>query len=255
MKINLLIVSLIWLLLSAMNLVHAVERLNIYVYHNKPPYITNQTEQRGLYFDLVTLLNGAQSHTRYKLVYLPRRRIERDLNEQTLDGVVLGVHPVWFKDPDKTRYLWSEPLMYDTDEFVSCAGTPFEYIGASSMQNKKFGGIFGYHYFRTVEPVKSGSLERVNANSEEGLLELALRERVDFAIVSRSTLNYFIKKNRWQNHFYLSKQPHESYYRAILSPRQLQPQFERLSELLNDSALRIKLAQLMTSYQVEPVLP
>ncbi|MCF2909218.1 transporter substrate-binding domain-containing protein [Pseudoalteromonas sp. DL2-H2.2] len=255
MKINLLTVSLMWLVFSAVNLVHAAERLNIYVYHNKPPYITNQTEQRGLYFDLVTLLNGTQSHTRYKLVYLPRRRIERDLTEQTLDGVVLGVHPVWFKDPDKARYLWSEPLMYDTDEFVSCAGSPFEYDGASSMQNKKFGGILGYHYFRTVEPVKSGALERVNANSEEGLLELALRERVDFAIVSRSTLNYFIKKNRWQNHFYLSKQPHESYYRAILSPRQLQPQFERLSELLNDSALRIKLAQLMTSYQVEPVLP
>lgn len=230
---------------------YAAERMNIFVYHNKPPYIVNLAEQQGLYFDFVALLNASQSHTRYKLIYLPRRRIERDLNEQTLNGAVLGVHPVWFKDPDKTRYLWSEPLMYDTDEFVSCAENPFEYNGLASMSNKKFGGILGYHYFRTVKPVSTGVLERVDANSEEGLLELALRERVDFAIVSRSTLNYFIKKNRWQEHFHLSKQPHESYYRAMLAPPQLQSQFERLATTLNEASFRSKLTQLLSRYQID----
>ncbi|MEC4089353.1 ABC transporter substrate-binding protein [Pseudoalteromonas rubra] len=251
MKLNLLINGLILLLLSVLLPSHAAERLNIYVYHNKPPYIMNQAEQRGLYFDFVALLNVSQSHTRYKLVYLPRRRIERDLNEQTLDGAVLGVHPVWFKDPDKSRYLWSTALMYDTDEFVSCAENPFEYDGAASMADKKFGGILGYHYFRTVKPVKAGALERVDANSEEGLLELALRERVDFAIVSRSTLNYFIKKNRWQEHFHLSKQPHETYYRAMLLPKQLQPQYDRLSAILSDEEFRSKLTQLLSRYQID----
>ena len=71
--------------------------------------------------------------------FVPRKRINRLLAAGKLDGMVLGVNPNWFGDPQKQKYLWSSPIMYDTDEFVSHADQAFEYIHPVSHMVIKLG--------------------------------------------------------------------------------------------------------------------
>ncbi len=208
--------------------------VDVYVYHLKPPFIVSNTNKLVLYFDFSVYLNSKSDKYHFETVFVPRKRIETMLGSDKLDGILLGVNPVWFKDKAETKYLWTSSVYQDQDEFVSLAESPVEYTGAESLVGKILGGIRGFYYFGIDEQVKQGDINRYDTIGEYELLQMIMLKRVDVGIVSRSTLEYLTKAKGWQSKFYLSKQPHDIYERRVMVPHYKRAIYDEILPIVRD---------------------
>ena len=121
--------------------------ITLYAYHLKPPFIVDIAHEKGLYFDLATYLNSKQTIYEFHTVFLPRKRLDRYLSNNKLDGLVIGVNPIWFNDSSETLYLWSDSFYQDRDLVISSAKKPIEYQYPNSLLNKRIAGVRGFKYF------------------------------------------------------------------------------------------------------------
>jgi polar amino acid transport system substrate-binding protein len=218
MKVLRLILLTMLLLLSP--LVVGAE-ITLYAYHLKPPYIIEREKQSGLYFDLARYLNDRISGHTFKTVYLPRRRLEHDLELGRLHGLVIGVNPAWFKDETRARYLWSAPFLRDEDVVVSPIEQPIEYEGPESLVGRNVGLSMGYYYFGIDELVRAGRIQRDDAINEESSLDKLLRRRIDATVVTQRTLDYLVRQRpEWKGKFRTARKAHDQFDRMILVPKE-----------------------------------
>jgi polar amino acid transport system substrate-binding protein len=222
------------LLFSTLAISKEKVNVDVYVYHLKPPFIVSNTNMLGLYFDFSDYLNSKTDKYHFETIFVPRKRIETMLALNKINGILLGVNPIWFKDKAETKYLWTANIYQDKDEFVSLPESSFEYSGAESLEGKILGGIRGFYYFGVDEQVKRGEVNRYDTIGEYELLQMVLLKRVDVGIVSRSTLNYLVKAKGWQDRFHISKRPHDEYERRILVPHDKKAIFDEISPIINE---------------------
>lgn len=228
---------------------YAAQKVVLYVYHLKAPYIVDNSEQSGLYYDVSTIFNRFQNDIVFTTYFVPRKRLDKMVEAGQLDGLVLGVNPIWFKDTQQEKYLWSEALFNDVDDFVSSKKKPFEYENQGSLLGKTLGGILGYRYFGVDELVDQGQVTRVNTNEEHHLLDMLIKERLDVAIVSRSTREYLENLNTWQGLFHVSDVPHDRYSRHIMGQKSQQLVMNEVNRLLSQEAVRQALSTQQAFYQ------
>jgi len=195
--------------------------VTLYAYHLKPPYIIDREHEVGLYYDVARYLSSHVPGHSFRTVYLPRRRLENDLELGRLNGLVIGVNPAWFKDEHRTRYLWSPPILHDTDIVVSRAGRPVRYEGPESLIDQHVGLSFGYYYFGIDPLVRAGRIQRDDAINEEASLDKLWRQRVDATVVTRRTYDFLLRQRpEWQGQFFVARKPHDDFDRMILIPRE-----------------------------------
>lgn len=222
------------------------EDVVLYAYHLKPPYIVDEAQRKGLYYDLAQELSKRVRGYTFRTEYLPRLRLERDLEKGTLKGLVVGVNPAWFKDLAHTRFLWSPPFMHDTDVVVSTPQHPLAYEGPQSLVGKKVGLSRGYYYFGVDELVADARVLRDDADGEEANLTKLLLGRVDAVIVTQRTLDYLQSHHSdWHNAFFVAPKPHDAYDRMVLIPREFAavaaPLAAALGQLQQDARWRSRL--------------
>ena len=228
----------------------AFETIKVYSYHLKPPLILDQATGRGLYNDVLSYLNKQNSVYRFELQYLPRRRLDLLLKTGKLDGLVMGVNPVWFDDRNEQKFLWSLPFMSDTDEIVSSRDRPFDYTGPKSMLGMRIGTVLGYYYPGLNELLAEGKIQRDDASSDENSFRKLMAGRVDAAIVSRSQYDYEMKTHEeLSGHFYISRQPLEQYERHIMLPLSMPRVQAQINAMLKNSAADPNWQKLINGYR------
>lgn len=208
----------------------------VYYYHDKPPYVLDRDKKLGLYFDLIKHLNRQGAELHFFLRFMPRARIERDLIQGLLDGPVLGVNPVWFKDPERQRYLWSSPLFIDQDVVVSPLTAPFEY-GEEPLLGHSVCQVRGYFYEGISQAVATGELTLLPVAREPAIFTLLDQLRCDFGLISQSMYDHLRASNDIPASYYVAKRP--------------QAVFERYFLLLPDkTALHQQLQQRLSNWPV-----
>ena len=205
----------------------------LYAYHLKPPFIIDVDKEQGLYFDLARVLNQKQKDIFFKTVFMPRNRLDLMIEQGKLDGAVIGVSPIWFKDKSENKYFWTENFFSDRDEVISLKEKAIEFDGPQSITGKKLGGVMGFSYFGINALVEQGKIYRDDTIGEKQILMMILTGRVDIGIVSLSTYSYLLKNNPWQGRFYLSKKPHDEYQRRVLVPKQYIKEYAYIHEVIN----------------------
>ena len=199
----------------------AVENIKIYTYHHKTPLIIDEVLEKGLYYDAVRYFNSKNKEYQFSLIYQPRRRLDLLVNSNNLDGIVIGVNPLWFGDKEEKKYLWTSTLVSDVDEVISTNEKPFEYTGPDSLKNMRVGLVLGYYYYGLSELADNGSLKRDDATSEDHHFRKLLADRIDVAVISRSNYDYVMKHEPdLVGKFHISKKPHDQFDRRILLPLQ-----------------------------------
>jgi polar amino acid transport system substrate-binding protein len=93
-------------------------------------------------------------------------------------------------------------------------------------------GVRGFYYYGIDELVRQGKIKRVDTIGEKAVLQMIDLKRVDVGVVSRSTLNFLLKKNTWQHEFYLSKKPHDNYQRRVLVPHYNRPIYQEIAPII-----------------------
>jgi polar amino acid transport system substrate-binding protein len=220
-----------------------------YSYHLKPPYIIDEKVGSGLYFDLLALLSD--NEIQYQLAYMPRKRINQLLERDALNGIIIGVSPHWFSDRNRTKYLWTAPFIEDKDEIISHRRSPFEFR-IHALTGRTMAGVRGLFYVGLNDATTSGRLARFDTESEEQIIDMIHHQRVDFGVVSRSTLNYLHDKNSYVNSLFISTIPHETYYRHMLVPHKLQSVETHLSHKLESELKAQAWKNVLDRYSLSP---
>lgn len=206
--------------------------VNVYAYHLKPPFIINLDKKEGLYYDFVDYLNRNSDKYAFKFNFIPRKRVELLLENNTLDGILIGVNPVWFKDKSETKYLWSSRFLTDRDDVVSHATKPVEYGNNQALIGKVFGGVRGYYYYGISELIKEGKITRQDTIGEPELLSMLLLKRVDAIIISNSTFSYLTLNGFDPKFFHISKKPHDMFERRVLVPLAMKDIYSDIENLV-----------------------
>ncbi len=191
--------------------------VTVYAYHLKPPFIVNLDKKTGLYFDFSEYMNDRSESFYFTTEFRPKKRLGDYIKKKIMDGLLIGVNPIWYGDKNEKKYLWTSSLYNDQDEMISRSQTRFNYTGPESLIGKRLGGVLGFFYHSIGDLVDSGKINRDDALSEEAIMKKLLSDRIDVGIVSRSTFDYFIKRRKkWVGKFYVSPKPHDVFERRIM---------------------------------------
>lgn len=209
---------------------HAAQSIEIYAYHNAPPFLVNTDTNTGLNQDLVHALQTRVGPD-YVLSLRPTSR--PDINQRlakNLPTIVLWTHPSWFGSKANS-YLWAAPLFSDRDVLVSLVSEkrqPFP------LKGSRLGGIAGYSYPGLNELVNTQQLTRVDADSDkENLLKLADKQ-VDVIVITRSSFWYYAKQPQFVGKFHVVGQPYDTYHRQVLVTSHYQAFLPVLNQALAD---------------------
>ncbi|MDQ1918872.1 substrate-binding periplasmic protein [Massilia pseudoviolaceinigra] len=175
----------------ALRLAHAAETVQLATYYEYAPWFVPGQPSAGFNARLASRLNGlAGGRYHFEPVYIPRRRLDVLLHDRKITIVVPWVHPRFFDDPGRTRYLWTTGLMDDESLVVSPRAAPLEYKGPDSLRGKRFGAPSG-HRFPDLDPlIAAGEITRVDVPQIKNALQMIVsNRRLDFTIVDRSTLD------------------------------------------------------------------
>jgi polar amino acid transport system substrate-binding protein len=198
----------------------STKTIYLYTYHNKPPFVVDEELGIGLYYDLAQYLSDKDPLHTYQTNYIPRKRLDRMIEMASLDGVIIGVSPVWFDDVKQTRFLWLPSIYADRDEFVSLNTSPFEFTGPESLMGKILAGVAGYYYFGVNEAIDRRLVSRIDTIGELQVLELITLGRADFGIVSKSVFTYLNSIDDLPDVFHLSEQSHNVFLRRAFTLHQ-----------------------------------
>ncbi|HEY0846855.1 MAG TPA: hypothetical protein VGE12_15905 [Noviherbaspirillum sp.] len=194
--------------------VHADE-IVVYSYHNHPPFITG--EGKGLSHELVHFLNRhADEGMRFRLEILPRTRLAGVMARPDFGGVVAWVSPLWFGDGDRTRYLWSRPLMEDANVVLSAVKRRHDYTRPESLKGLVFGGILGHRYAGIDDMVTQGAIRREDVTRERSNLLKLDAGRIDVTLLPASTTHFLLDDMSLAERIHVSATPHSTYSRRIL---------------------------------------
>ncbi len=241
---------LVTLIFSTVNsLAAAPERVAMYTYHTHPPFITGK--QEGLTLDLAKYLTEkSDGRFVFQVVSVSRPRLNMVL-EKTDPIVVPWVNPVWFKDLDETRYLWSKNvLMEDANGIISHRDRSLIYEGPSSLSGLRFGGIRGHNYTGIDDFIRnSETTRRVNADNHVANFQKLKKGRIDVTLTPESAARYLIKEHSLSEDLYLSPKPHSRYSRRMMVPNARDDIMAFINEVLAASGDDEAWSQMFERYQ------
>jgi polar amino acid transport system substrate-binding protein len=207
------------------------ETVSVYTSANFAPLMIEG--QRGVYFDMVDYLNRQPfGSTRFRLVYLPRKRLQMRLEDGSLDGIVIGMMPAWFDDVAQKKYLWTAPFSIDRFVLVSRQEKPVLPDAGGSQYGKTIGLTLGYVNPGIDEWIQSQGLLRQDAISEEVNLEKLRLGRLDCVAVSESVARYYLRQHASTDRFVLQDLPGRATERRFLVPHGRNDVYDKIAPVI-----------------------
>jgi polar amino acid transport system substrate-binding protein len=215
-------------LLAAMGSLASAETVTVFTNATFPPLVVDA--KIGLYPETVAYLNQLKLEGfDFVMETLPRKRLQILVENGTLDGIVIGMMPQWMGDPNRVKYLWTDP--FATDSFVMASTTlnPVFYNRIDERSGVRIGVTLGYVYPGIDEWVARHGLTRDEAPTEERNLDKLMLGRVDAVIVAESVLRYYTKIHRMSGGLIIETMPGQQTERRFLIPKSKQQVFDKLA--------------------------
>lgn len=192
------------------------EYIPVWEYYESPPFVIDADNEEGITYDFARILSEqSKGRYRFEVEQMSLARLMHKLQADEL-GIVLWANHLWFHDPDKSKYLWSDTLVHDESSVISPISLSLEYKGAESLKGKDFLGISGYYYSDVDTLVEQGKIDRRDAKTEEAALQMVASERADVTIFSMRAAHYYRNKFKLADKLYFSSEPYASYERYAL---------------------------------------
>jgi polar amino acid transport system substrate-binding protein len=207
------------------------ETITVYTSANFAPLVIDGS--RGIYYEAIDYLNKqAGDGTRFRLAYLPRKRLQMRLEDGTLDGIVIGMMPQWFDDVAQKKYLWTTAFAIDHFVLVSRTDHPLQIDAPQGLAGKSIGLTLGYVYPGIDQWIQRHGLLRQDAISEEINLEKLRRGRIDCVAVSESAARYFVRLHGLHASLALVDLPGRATERRFLVPLGRSDLFDKLAPIV-----------------------
>ena len=218
----------------------AKENVILAFYNDTPPWQVNYKGLKGLTNELAIFLNS-DKNSPYNFVpeFITRSRINIILAKDEESIVVAWVQPAFFDDAKKNNYLWSEPLLSDSQLILSSKKNPIQFNDISSLKGKVFSAVAGSRYSSLEPLIKAGDIKRVDSIRFITAIEnvISAKKDVNFCIIENTAVNFFKKIDKSSlslDMAYISTKPLTPIYkRSIMIPMK----YKRIYKYLN---LRLK---------------
>ena len=220
-----------------------------------PPYVFKHetAEMPGLLVQLVEALNTVQDDYRFVLVPTSLNRRFTDLQKGRMD-VAIFENPAWGWH-NVAHTAWDMGLI-DAEVFVTRAlpGRGQDYF--DSLQGKRLALFHGFHYafadFNADPAYLNQAFNASLSHSHEGNLLMALNERAEIALVTRSYLRDFLRRYPDYRAQLLVSQRVDQHYRHHLLLRPDSPiQAEQFAAIYDQLRERGELQRIFSPYQIE----
>jgi hypothetical protein len=219
-----------------------------------PPYVfkAGQTQDVGLLDELVAALNQAQADYHFVLVPTAVKRRFRDFKHQRIDMAIFE-NPGWgWQD---IQHVALDMQLEDSEVFVARAEPGRDQRYFDSFEDKRLALYHGYHYafaeFNAEPDYLSANFNATLTHSHESNLLVVLHQRAEIALVTRSYIGDFLKRNpQYAGQFLISERADQRYrHQVLLRPQApIKPeQFRALYESLRDNG---QLEKIFSRYQV-----
>lgn len=207
------------------------ETVIVYTSANFAPLVLG--DGRGVYPDLVAHLNRHKpGGLSFKLSYLPRKRLQVKLEEGSIDGIVIGMMPVWFDDVAQKKYLWTAPFSHDRFVLVSASGRPVSPDAPGTLAGATVGVTFGYVYPGIDQWLSKHRAVRSDGLSDEKNLEKLLLGRVDGVIVAESMARYYVRSHKLAGKVQIAVMPGPVTERRFLVPHSQAAVYEKIAPVI-----------------------
>ena len=220
-----------------------------------PPYVFRHetAEVPGLLTQLVEALNDVQEEFRFVLVPTSLNRRFTDLQRGRLDLAVFE-NPAWGWQTIAHNAL--DMGLMDAEVFVARA-VPWrgqDYF--DSLQDKRLALFHGFHYafagFNADPAYLASAFNAKLSHSHDGNLLMALNERADIALVTRSYIRDFLRRYpEYQGQLLVSQRVDQSYRHQLLLRPDSPIRPEQLAALYAQLRERGDLARIFSPYQIE----
>ncbi|TFW00773.1 transporter substrate-binding domain-containing protein [Oxalobacteraceae bacterium OM1] len=204
-------------LASGTGMAGAEEALTAYNTYQSVPFVT---EKGGLAQDLVAYLNQKlKGKYQFQLNSLPRDRLNQTvINDPNFKGIVLLLNPLFVDDAERKKFLWTQPVMADSNAVISMASKKIEYTDPDSLKGTRFAGISGNRY-AGLEDRFGKDIQRDNVGEEMTNIRKVAAGRADVTIMAFSTYRYLVKQigesAKLDTTLYVSSKPHAKFDRFI----------------------------------------
>ena len=220
------------------------EVVNVYTSAQVAPLVT--PDGKGVYPDLIDYLNRQKlGELSFKLIYLPRKRLQMKVENGELDGIVIGMMPNWFGDAEQKKYLWTVP--FAVDRYV-IALPPGQDHGSGTLAGKSLGMVLGYHYPDLEVWVRQQGLVRADGPSDELNLEKLRLGRVDGVAAAESVVRYHLKLHPGDRFQLLSVPSHQT-ERRFLVPHSHAAVYDKIAPVVRKLRDDPEWQRLMSQYQ------
>ncbi|MVW77091.1 substrate-binding domain-containing protein [Pseudomonas xionganensis] len=220
-----------------------------------PPYVfKHETAQMpGLLAQLVEALNGVQEDYHFVLVPTSLNRRFTDLQKGRLDLAVFE-NPSWgWRNIAHTA--WDMGLE-DAEVFVARAvpGRDQDYF--DDLKDKRLALFHGFHYafadFNSDPAYLASTFNASLSHSHDGNLLMALNDRADIALVTRSYIRDFLRRYPdYQGQLLVSERVDQRYRHQLLLRPDSPIQAEQFALIYDKVRERGDLARIFTPYQIE----
>ncbi|MTW04184.1 transporter substrate-binding domain-containing protein [Duganella ginsengisoli] len=210
------------------------DRVTVYTNATFAPLFIDQ--KTGLYPEMVAYLNQLKlDGIDFALETMPRKRLQAQLDNGTLDGIVIGMAPQWVGDAAQEKFLWTEPFAHDAFVLVSRDTNPF-FFGQPSQAGARIGVTLGYVYPGVDEWIAQNQFVRDDAATEERNLDKLLRGRVDMIVVTDSVFRYYMRTHRFTGGVISEALPGTASDRRILVPKSQRGLYDKLAPAIRKLA-------------------
>lgn len=224
-------VILIILLAGALHGAAQGEVVNVYTSARVAPLLLESGQ--GIYADMIEYLNRKKlGDLSFKLVYLPRKRLQMQIENGELDGIVIGMMPRWFDDAGQKKYLWTPPFALDRYVIVLPPGQTYSDKTPGALSGRSLGMVLGYSYPDLNGWVRRQGLVRSDAVSDEHNLEKLRLHRVDSVAAAESVVRYYMKVHAMRGQFQLHELPSLQTERRFLVPHAKAAVYHKIAPVL-----------------------
>ncbi|HJV02763.1 MAG TPA: transporter substrate-binding domain-containing protein [Burkholderiaceae bacterium] len=199
----------------------AEETLPAYNTYQSVPFVVGEG---GLANDLVGYLNNKlKGKYHFKLTQMPREALNKNvIGDPGFKGAVLFLSPPFVEDAAKTRYLWTQPLLHDSNAVISLGSRKLEYTGPDSFKGLKFGAVRGNRYMG-LEDRFGKDIQKEEVGEELSNIKKLAAGKIDATIMANSTFRFLMqqmgKQNAERSNLYTSSKTHMEFDRHIFVAR------------------------------------
>lgn len=207
------------------------EVVNIYTSANFAPLMLG--DGRGIYPDLVAYLNRRKiDGITFRLLFIPRKRLQVKLEDGSLDGIVVGMMPEWFDDTAQKKYLWTQPFATDRFALVAPVSSTINPDLPATLAGHTVGVTLGYVYPGLDDWFARARAQRSDGVSDEKNIEKLMLGRVDCVIVAESMARYFIRTHKLGARLRVKPMPGPGTERRFLAPRSEAAAYRRIAPVI-----------------------